>query len=199
VFLFTDHDFTKHASRLSRTREKHGLPLWSRITYVFDMRRELLHATLCAGLLLLATPAHPADTARDVAIDNFRQAVRYDDGHGVPQDFARALALYTRAARSGLVDAQYMVGRFYGAGRGVRQNPARALYWFNLAAAGGHPHAAAQRDQQRLQTLPRERSRIEAAATAWSASHPDRFTCWKNFCRYPRWTARPALTNLGLD
>lgn len=163
------------------------------------MKKGLLRATLCAGLLVLATPAHPANPARELAIDQFRQAVRYDDGHGVPQDFARALALYTRAARAGLVDAQYMVGRFYGAGRGVRQNPARAFYWFNLAAAGGHPHAAAQRDQQRLQTPPAERRRIEAAAVAWAAAHPRRFTCWTRFCRYPRWTARPALTIFGLD
>ena len=88
----------------------------------------------------------------------------YDEGRGLPQDFPRALSWYKKAARAGLVDAQYMVGRFYGRGRGVKQNPSAAFYWFNLAAAGGHPLAATLRDQHRHQISPAQRRRMEAEA-----------------------------------
>jgi TPR repeat protein len=123
----------------------------------------------------------------------------YDDGRGLPQDFSRALSWYRKAAHAGLVDAQYMVGRFYGRGRGVKQNPSAAFFWFNLAAAGGHPRAAALRDQHRLQISPAQRRRMEDEAVSWHERHPRQFTCRFQRCIYPGWTPRPRWTELDPD
>jgi TPR repeat protein len=62
-------------------------------------------------------------------------AVAYDDGLGVPRNFKLALEWYRRAGYQGLADAQYMTGRFYGNGRGVRQDPAKAGLPAGAAAA----------------------------------------------------------------
>ena len=127
----------------------------------------------------------------------FAIAVMYDDGRGMPQDFARALSWYSKAAHRGLVDAQYMMARFYGRGRGVKQNPSSAFLWFNIAGAGGHPDGVRLRDQHRHQITTSQQKRIEAAAVSWLERHPDQFTCKRRHCLYPRWLAKPRWETFG--
>ncbi len=66
----------------------------------------------------------------------------YDQGHGVPQNYAQALHWYLLAARQGVADAQYRVGYFYQQGMGVQRNLAEAVNWYRQAARQGY--AAAQ-------------------------------------------------------
>lgn len=126
-------------------------------------------------------------------------AVAYDDGFGVPRNFALALEWYRKAASHGLADAQYMAGRFYGNGRGVKQDPAKALFWFELAAAGGHPLAPLLRDQHYNQLREAARQRVQAEATSWQARNPHQMNCKFKHCIYPTWTKRPVWTIIGDD
>ena len=48
----------------------------------------------------------------------------YDQGVGVPQDAAEAVAWYRRAAEQGDARAQYNLGGMYRKGRGVPQDAA---------------------------------------------------------------------------
>ena len=106
---------------------------------------------------------------------------------------------YERSARQGLADAQYMTGRFYGNGRGVKEDAAAALFWFELAAAAGHPQAPLLRDQQWNQLNSPRRDRVAADAARWQSENPRQLTCrWKG-CIYPRWTARPGWTIIDRD
>ena len=126
-------------------------------------------------------------------------AVAYDDGFGVPRNFRLALEWYKRAGYQGLADAQYMAGRFYGGGRGVRQDPAKALFWLELAAAGGHPLAPLLRDQHYNQLKDPVRERVAAEATSWQARHPRQMNCRNKHCIYPTWTKRPVWNILQED
>ena len=70
----------------------------------------------------------------------------YDNGRGVPQDFASASKWYRRAAEEGDAGAQTTLGFMYSSGRGVPRDDVLAHMWFNLAAAQGHDIAREQRD-----------------------------------------------------
>ena len=61
----------------------------------------------------------------------------YDQGQGVPQNYAEALKWYRKAADQGDATAQYNVGVMYDHGQGVPQNHAEAAKWFRKAAAQG--------------------------------------------------------------
>ncbi len=66
----------------------------------------------------------------------------YDTGHGVPQDFARALAWYRQAAEAGSVRGMFNTGAMYDNGRGAPVSRAEALRWYARAAERGHGRAA---------------------------------------------------------
>jgi excisionase family DNA binding protein len=70
----------------------------------------------------------------------------YDNGRGVPQDFALAAKWYRRAADEGDPVAQTSLGFMYYSGRGVPQDDVLAHAWFNLAAAQGDATARETRD-----------------------------------------------------
>ncbi|MBF0187959.1 MAG: sel1 repeat family protein [Magnetococcales bacterium] len=54
---------------------------------------------------------------------------------------AEAFRWYRRAAEQGAPMGQYMLGRMYARGQGVRRNLVLAYRWLRLAAEGGHPDA----------------------------------------------------------
>ena len=66
----------------------------------------------------------------------------YDTGHGVPQDFAQALAWYRQAAEAGSVRGMFNTGAMYDNGRGTPVNRVEALRWYARAAERGHGRAA---------------------------------------------------------
>lgn len=62
------------------------------------------------------------------------------------QDYAAAAREFRVLARNGDPHAQYMMGRLYALGNGVRQDFIQAHKWYNLAASRDHNHATQARD-----------------------------------------------------
>ena len=70
----------------------------------------------------------------------------YENGQGVPQNYAEALKWHQLAAEQGNAGAQYNLGLMYSSGQqGVPQDFLRAHIWFNLA--GSRLPAGADRDK----------------------------------------------------
>ena len=72
----------------------------------------------------------------------YNLGLMYDNGEGVPQDYAEAVKWYRLAAEQGHAKAQYNLGLMYDNGEGVPQDYAEAVKWYRLAAEQGD--AAAQ-------------------------------------------------------
>ena len=76
----------------------------------------------------------------------FYLGVMYENGQGVPQNYAEALKWHQLAAEQGNAGAQYNLGLMYSSGQqGVPQDFLRAHIWFNLA--GSRLPAGADRDK----------------------------------------------------
>jgi TPR repeat protein len=65
----------------------------------------------------------------------------YEQGLGVPQDYAKAADWYMKGAVLGDAHSQFCLGMMLVEGRGVTKNKKRAAEFFELAAAKNHPHA----------------------------------------------------------
>ncbi|KAG0041839.1 hypothetical protein BGZ90_009630, partial [Linnemannia elongata] len=61
----------------------------------------------------------------------------YYDGQGVPQDYAKAMEWFCKAAEHGDGHAQYIIGLMYTYGQGVTKNDSEARKWFQKAADQG--------------------------------------------------------------
>jgi len=72
-----------------------------------------------------------------VAAAQFNLGFMYDNGLGVPPDYAQAMQWYRQAAEQGYADAQYSLGSMYANGRGVPRDDAQAVQWYRKAAAQG--------------------------------------------------------------
>ena len=81
---------------------------------------------------------------RGDASAQFKLALRYEVGKGVPQDHAEVVKWLRRAADQDFVKAQYNLGCMYDSGQGVSQNHAEAAKWFRKAAE--HGYASAQKN-----------------------------------------------------
>ena len=76
--------------------------------------------------------------AENALIASFRaEAQAYEHGKGVPQDGARAAALYCQAARFGDAASQFQLGWMYANGQGVPRSDATAAFFFQTAADQG--------------------------------------------------------------
>ncbi len=65
----------------------------------------------------------------------------YRHGQGVPQDDAKVLQWWRKAAEQGNAKAQYNLGLMYDNGVGVPQDYAKAVGWYRKAAAQGNADA----------------------------------------------------------
>ena len=63
-------------------------------------------------------------------IAQYNLGLMYDNGEGVPQDYAEAMRWYRLAAEQGCADAQYELGYMYENGLGVPQDYAEAAHWY---------------------------------------------------------------------
>ncbi|MCR5259241.1 MAG: sel1 repeat family protein [Desulfovibrio sp.] len=94
--------------------------------------------TACAGewtpetIAALKTQAETGNAEAQYSLD-----MRYDEGEGVPQDYAEARRWLEKAALQGHAKAQCSLGILYYKGQGVRQNYAEAHRWLEKAAAQG--------------------------------------------------------------
>lgn len=71
----------------------------------------------------------------------FLLGLMYAQGEGVPQDSAKAVAWWQKAAAQGDANAQYNLGAMYANGEGVLQDSVKAVEWWQKAAAQGHADA----------------------------------------------------------
>ena len=62
----------------------------------------------------------------------------YENGEGVPQDYAEAVKWYRRAAEQGYAVAQNNLGSMYYNGTGVPQDYAEAVKWYRRAVEQGY-------------------------------------------------------------
>lgn len=70
-------------------------------------------------------------------VETYNLGVRYAQGDGVPQNWARAVECYRKAADMGLAESQVNLGMCYAEGKGIAQDYTEALRWFRKAAAQG--------------------------------------------------------------
>ncbi len=61
----------------------------------------------------------------------------YDAGTGVPQDMAKAIALYRKACNGGSSGGCFSLGNCYDGGRGVAPDKTQAVAFFSKACDGG--------------------------------------------------------------
>lgn len=65
----------------------------------------------------------------------------YEEGDGVPRDYAEAVKWYRKAADQGNTTGQCELGGMYFMGRGVSQNYVEAMKWYSKAAERGNATA----------------------------------------------------------
>jgi TPR repeat protein len=76
----------------------------------------------------------------------WRLAVMYQNGQGVPQDYKEAVKWNRLAAAQGNAFVHYNLAQMYESGQGTPQNFVQAHKWFNLAATSNVPSSAQRRD-----------------------------------------------------
>jgi TPR repeat protein len=69
----------------------------------------------------------------------------FQQGKGMPVNYAEAAEWYRRAAEPGYAEAQHKLGTHYAEGWGVPRNYALANMWLSLAGAGAEAGAYADR------------------------------------------------------
>ena len=104
---------------------------------------------------------------RGDASAQFKLALRYDVGLGVPQDYAESVKWLRRAADQNFVKAQYNLGCMYDNGQGVSQNHAEASKWFRKAAEQGF--ASAQKNLGAKYGIGQGVSQNNIEAYVWSS------------------------------
>ena len=98
----------------------------------------------------------------------------YNDGRGVPQNYAEAVKWYRLAAEQGYASAQNNLGVMYNDGRGVPQNGVMAYVWESLAAAQGYEVAKHNRGISAKQLTPEQLARAqEIAARCFESNYKD--------------------------
>jgi TPR repeat protein len=86
-------------------------------------------------------PALLAKAKAGDAAAEFHVGFDYQQGKGVPQNYARAAVWYRKAAEQGNADAQSILGTLYHKGQGVPQDYAQAALWWRKAAEQGNVFA----------------------------------------------------------
>lgn len=111
----------------------------------------------------------------------------YQNGVGVEQDLAQAIAWYERAARGGQPNAPINLGLIYrDGGPGLDADPKRAAFWFAEAAGSGNPwgsvHLASLYEQGALGEAPDPVQAAKLLArVAWIDSATGRHATQQNF------------------
>ena len=95
----------------------------------------------------------------------------YEEGHGVPQNYAEAMRWYRSAAEKGVADAMGCLGLMAFGGRGMPQNYVQAHMWFNLAHAR-EPSWGNWRDEVARKMTPEQIGEAQRLAGEWVSKHP---------------------------
>jgi hypothetical protein len=89
-------------------------------------------------------------------------------GQGVPQDSAKAVALYLRAAEQGHAYAQYDLGAMYAEGTNTPQDYVAAYKWLSLAAAQGVKMAMQFRNDVTRKMTPAQTAEAQQQVRQWT-------------------------------
>jgi TPR repeat protein len=68
------------------------------------------------------------------AYAQYNLGIMYENGEGVPEDDAKAVKWYRKAADQGYANAQYNLALMYDSSEGVPENDAEAVKWYRKAA-----------------------------------------------------------------
>ena len=101
----------------------------------------------------------------------------YEEGEGVPQDYAQAALWYRKAAQQNDALAQFSLGFLYDFCRGVPQDYAEAYFWLDLAAsrkivAVKQEDIEKIRDEAASHLSPADLSKVQERARKWFETHP---------------------------
>ena len=127
------------------------------------------------------TPSFPYRFARTLRrvnpVAQFALDDLYQEGRGVPQDYAQSALWYRKAAEWGNPVAQHKLGALYLGGQGVPQNNTEAYFWFLLASAGKLDTSNAKlategRDKAASFLTPAALSQVQERARIWFEEHP---------------------------
>jgi hypothetical protein len=77
-----------------------------------------------------------------IGLANHKVALAYLDGIGVKQDFDQTLVYLERAANTGYIKSQILMGILLLEGKVIKADYVKAKYWLNLAAKQQDPRAA---------------------------------------------------------
>jgi hypothetical protein len=102
----------------------------------------------------------------------------YKFGEAVQRDLSRALAWYTKAAKTGYPPAQYHLGIMYLEGRGTEADRDKAREWLARAAANGFERAGQKLSELTNSPVPQEQSE-EPWSGSWNFRLPNDF---RYFC-----------------
>ena len=101
----------------------------------------------------------------------------YNQGKGVPQDYAEAAKWYSKAAEQGHSSAQSMLGYHYALGHGVPRDYLLAYFWFSLSASRSkddfeYGMTAGSRDEAAKKLTPEQLMKAQQMTRDWEAKHP---------------------------
>jgi len=106
------------------------------------------------------------------AFAQFNLGVLYDQGKGLPQDNAQAMAWYQKAAEQGLPQAQINLGIMYEEGQGVAPDYVRAYFWYTLADVQGDGQAPQAKRELAEKMTPAQIADAEQQAKDYQVKHP---------------------------
>ena len=97
----------------------------------------------------------------------FRLGSLYENGEGVPRDFAKARLWYEKAAAQGEAKAQFYLGIQSAYGEGGPLDIVQAHMWYSLAAGNGNANAPGFRDDLARQMTPAQIAEAHKRAREW--------------------------------
>ena len=100
-------------------------------------------------------------------IAQFRLGSLYENGDGVPRDFAKARQWYEKAAAQGEAKAQFYLGIQSAYGEGGPRDLVQAHMWYSLAAGNGNAHAPGYRADLARQMTPAQIAEANKRAREW--------------------------------
>lgn len=101
----------------------------------------------------------------------FNLGVLYDEGKGVPEDNAKAMEWYRRAADQGFPQAQVNLGIMHQHGEGTPASPVAAYFWFALAEKQGDGQAGQAKQDIAKKMTPAQIQDAERQVQNYLATH----------------------------
>ena len=105
--------------------------------------------------------------ANEYASNDYKSQV-FHGAEKLPQDFAKALSHYERAANLGYLPAQYNLGLSYLKGRGTEPDRRKAYFWLKVAADRGTQQAASALKLDAFFAMPDDQ-KVQQMLAEWNA------------------------------